>query len=93
MYLMWIQDIAQYFLWCFFFLFTVATYAPRKIGGPVSDGGAGKDAASDQHVTRVTAVLQYCANWEQADVGVSQISWTMLHNRRSYATFKKRQQM
>lgn len=37
-------------------------------------GGAGEDGWSGRQVTRVTAVMQYCAHREQTPVGVCQIS-------------------
>lgn len=45
----------------------------RRFRGPASQCGAGKDAGSVWQVTRVTAVLQYCAHRERAPVGFCKV--------------------
>jgi len=45
----------------------------RRVRGPASDCAAGEDAGSVWQVTRVTAVLQYCAHREGAPVGFCEV--------------------
>lgn len=52
---------------------------------------AGEDVWTVGHVTRVTAVLQHCAHWERAPVGLRQVSRAMLHRGGPHATYKNKQ--
>lgn len=52
---------------------TAAAYALRRFRGPATYCGAREDAGSVRQVTRVTAVLQYCAHWKGSPVGFCEV--------------------
>lgn len=61
-------------LWLIRRLAYITTYTARNFRRPVSPCGTGEDGVSGWQITRVTAVLQYCADWEHVAVAVRQVS-------------------
>lgn len=53
--------------------FTITADTVGRLRGPESKRGAGENTASNRHVTKVTVVLQNCANRKPAPVSVRQI--------------------
>ena len=63
----------------------------RRFRGPASQCGAGKDAGSVWQVTRVTAVLQYCAHRERAPVGFCEVYPAVLDHIWPHTSWKERE--
>lgn len=76
---------------CIDVVFTVTACTAGRFRGPVSHRRAGEDVWTVGHVARVTAVLQHCAHWERAPVGLRQVSRTMLHCGGPHATYDEQQ--